>query len=135
MHGEETANTAVDRPPPDPAVSSVEDRACTPSRGSWMKTVPGETEESFLIRSMLGNPEVHGTMSVWRVRDFGRPCLVSLHTWSNGAQTVTIFDSSRPAYDAIVNLVLESSKAFQSLKRELERLTTLPRRGKRPRPA
>jgi hypothetical protein len=63
-------------------------------------------------------------MALWRVREFGRPCLVSLHTWSNGAQTVTIFDSSRPAHDAIVNLVLDSSKAFHSLQRELQRLTT-----------
>ncbi len=123
MQAEEAASTAVDLPLPDP-IASVEALACEPSRGSWMATVPGETEVSNLVRSVLGSPEVHGTMALWRIREFGRPCLVSLHTWNSGSQTVTIFDSSRPAYDAIVNLVLDSPKAFHALKRELERLKT-----------
>jgi hypothetical protein len=123
MHVEKTATADVQRPPPNLA-ASVEELACEPSRGSWMATVPGETEVSSLVRSVLGKPEVQGTIALWRIREFGRPCLVSLHTWNSGAQTVTIFDSSRPAYDAIVNLVLDTPKAFHALKRELDRLTT-----------
>lgn len=126
MNAERTNNTGA-RSLEFAIASPVEERAGLPLRASrWMgaEGVVGETGASRLVTSVLGRPEVHGTMAVWRVREFGRPCLVSLHTWSSGAQTVTIFDSSRPTYDAVINLVLDSSMALQSLERELQRLTT-----------
>jgi hypothetical protein len=78
----------------------------------------------------LGPPERDGATRVWRLNKFGRACLVYLHTWSNGSQTVTTCDSARPASLAVVNIDLGTLASLDALAAELESLTTVKANSK-----
>src|ERR1051325_3657785 len=51
-----------------------------------------------LITSILGMGMAKENEVVWRLTEHGRPCLVSLHSWASGPQTVTTLDAARAAH-------------------------------------
>src|SRR4051794_39132788 len=38
---------------------------------------------------------------VWHVLQYGRACLLYLHNWGAGLETVTTLDTSRPCFDLV----------------------------------
>ena len=76
------------------------------------------------MTARLGEAERDGQARVWRLSKFGRACLVYLHTWSNGSQTVTTCDSARTALEAVVNIDIGTIASLDALRAEMDSLTT-----------
>ena len=65
------------------------------------------TEAGEIIERYLGPGQSHPGETFWRVTKFGRPCLVYLHTWANGSQTVTTLDVARLPHQVILHIEID----------------------------
>src|SRR5262245_15078298 len=75
-----------------------------------------------LITSMLGPGEAKHNEVVWRVASHGRPCLVYLHAWASGPQTVTTLDAARPSHSIVRNFEVRTIEDLARLGDEMRGL-------------
>jgi hypothetical protein len=92
---------------------------CTPSWRSSLTTTGPAFE---LITSILGEGRARDNEVVWRVTQFGRPCLVYLHSWASGPQTVTTLDSARPAHSMVRHFDVRTLDDLEAIEEEMRSL-------------
>lgn len=98
------------------------------SQGALPVPRPAMSAAAELIVRYLGPGDMGPDKAVWMNNQFGRPSMVQLQTWHNGAQTAIIIDSARPSWDAVstIDLGAADGPELHELERALRRLTTNP---------
>lgn len=104
------------------------DRSGPHSQGALPVSRPVMSAAAELIVRYLGPGDMGPDKAVWMNNQFGRPSMVQLQTWRNGAQTAIIIDSARVSWDAVstIDLGAADSPELRELERALRRLTTNP---------
>jgi hypothetical protein len=77
-----------------------------------------------LIEQYLGPGESADNEVVWRVTRFGRACIVYLHRWSGGRETVSSMDSGRESVSIAQHIDVTTDHGLRRLEVELKDLTT-----------
>jgi hypothetical protein len=93
---------------------------------SWRSSVSTTGPALDLITSILGRGQAKDNEVVWRITAHGRPCLVYLHSWASGPQTVTTLDSARPSHSMVRHFEVRSIQNLADIEREMRSLLAPP---------
>ena len=91
---------------------------------------PRSSAAQDLIEERLGAGQVNGSEVVWRISRYGRACIVYLHRWEGGRETITSMDTARPSVGLALHIDPTAPLGMEMLEAELRSLTTMhPSKG------
>jgi hypothetical protein len=101
------------------------------SAGKDLRSMEGDPSASrrhspahALIQQYLGPGESGDGEVVWRINRFGRACILYLHRWNGGRETVTSMDSARESISIASHFDVSDDAGLRRLEVELKALTT-----------
>jgi hypothetical protein len=106
--------------------SGAEVGAGPPHTPIWRSSSVASGPAFEVITSILGAGQAKYNEVVWRIAAHGRPCLVYLHSWASGPQTVTTLDSARQSHAMVRHFEVRTAQNLADIEQEMLSLLAPP---------